>query len=241
MSLPNTFADAGTEIADKTGSKDELHAGSNTEHPNLRLLHRMEAWSTDLDEFAFWGLVWADGEDYFHYRHPYRQLPEDPCVLFPNAHKIPRSYYMAPISILTHTDSDKKSSSTLTRAPDPPPEGCFIKTFNPVYFDPDQPHSTRVADSLIHEARVCEKLKQHPQHRNVGEYYGYIEKGGLVTGLCFRRYGKNLGRAVEDGDVVDVKNVVEGVRSGLEHIHGLGLVHVGIILLTRSLSRTHVN
>ncbi|SJL14763.1 uncharacterized protein ARMOST_18231 [Armillaria ostoyae] len=79
---------------------------------------------------------------------------------------------------------------------------------------------------MIQEARVGEILMNHP-HRNVAQYYGYVEKDGLMAGLCFKRYGQALDDAVEKGVILrsDIESSLDQVKKGIEHIHGLGLVH----------------
>ncbi len=66
-------------------------------------------------------------------------------------------------------------------------------------------------------------------HQNVAQYYGYVEKDGLMDGLCFKRYGQTLSEAVRTGLIrrEDVEPSLDQVKKGIEHIHGLGLVHVG--------------
>ncbi|KAK0437665.1 hypothetical protein EV421DRAFT_1907163 [Armillaria borealis] len=93
----------------------------------------------------------------------------------------------------------------LIRAPEPLPDDCT--TF---------------------EARVCEILMKHP-HRNVAQCYGYVEKDGLMAGLCFKRYGQALDDAVEKGVILrlrsDIESSLDQVKKGIGHAHGLGLVH----------------
>ncbi|EIM85564.1 uncharacterized protein STEHIDRAFT_59209 [Stereum hirsutum FP-91666 SS1] len=168
-----------------------------------------------MENFAFWSLVWTDGEDHWHYRYPSRRLPEDTSVLIPHAVKIPQSYYRVPIS----------AGIALTPTPLPVPEDSFIKTYNLIEYDPEtSSQSSALADLLLQEAQVCEILAKHP-HRHVCEYRGYVQKNGMITGLCFKQYGKNLYEALRDGDVIDHRKILDGVKSGLEHLHALGLVH----------------
>lgn len=65
-------------------------------------------------------------------------------------------------------------------------------------------------------------------HQNVAQYYGYVEKDGLMGGLCFRRYGQTLSDAVRTGLIrrEDVEHSLDQIKKGTEHNHGLGLVHV---------------
>ncbi|PBK94379.1 hypothetical protein ARMGADRAFT_991497 [Armillaria gallica] len=79
---------------------------------------------------------------------------------------------------------------------------------------------------MIQEARVCETLMKYP-HQNVARYYGYVEKDGLMVGLCFKRYGQTLSEAVRTGLIrrEDVEPSLDQIKRGIEHTHGLGLVH----------------
>ncbi|PBK87193.1 hypothetical protein ARMGADRAFT_1123117 [Armillaria gallica] len=79
---------------------------------------------------------------------------------------------------------------------------------------------------MIHGARICEVLMKNP-HRNVAEYYGYVEKDGLMAGLCFKMYGQSLSDAVEKGTLIagDIEFTLEQIEKAIWHIHGLGLVH----------------
>lgn len=83
-----------------------------------------------------------------------------------------------------------------------------------------------MAETVLHEAGVVEKIRMHGRHKNVCEYRGYLEKNGLITGLCYQRLEKTLEAAVEDGDPIEMQAVLDGVRRGLEHLHGTGIVHV---------------
>ncbi|KAK0224538.1 hypothetical protein EDD85DRAFT_941154 [Armillaria nabsnona] len=67
---------------------------------------------------------------------------------------------------------------------------------------------------------------KHP-HRNVAEYYGYVENDGLMAGICFKRYGQTLRDAAEKGTLKagDIEFTLEQIEKGIQQIHGLGLVH----------------
>lgn len=80
---------------------------------------------------------------------------------------------------------------------------------------------------MIQEARVCETLMKN-SHQNVAQYHGYVEKDGLIVGLCFKRYGQMLSEAVRTGLIrrEDVEPSLDQIKKGIEHIHSLGLVHV---------------
>jgi hypothetical protein len=54
-------------------------------------------------------------------------------------------------------------------------------------FDPDNSSQIPIADLIIQEALICERLKLSP-HPNIAKYWGCIVAGGRVKGLCFTRY-----------------------------------------------------
>lgn len=194
----------------------------------LRLLRSYEVWTETMDAFAYWILLWTNGEDYFIYRYPSRwDLPTDDhkSSLIPLALKVPQSYYCPPIPL--PSDSDNIS---LTPASFPLPDDTFVKRFEPIDWDPDKPGDTSMAETVLAEARVSQTIRIHGTHKNVCEYRGYIQKDGLITGLCYQRLEKTLEAAVEDGDPVDIQLVLDGLRCGLDHLHSIGIVHVCFIV-----------
>ena len=88
------------------------------------------------------------------------------------------------------------------------------------------------------EVEACEILRKNP-HPNIATYYGYSEKNGRVSGLCFKRYKCTLLEAVNPQRLNKVafrssgrELVKEDMKSGLDeimdaitHLHSLGLVH----------------
>ncbi len=80
---------------------------------------------------------------------------------------------------------------------------------------------------MVQEARVCEMLMKYPRE-NVARYYGYVEKDGLMVGMCFKRYGQTLSDAIRTGLIrrEGIEPSLDQIKKGIEHIHGLGLVHV---------------
>lgn len=113
-------------------------------------------------------------------------------------------------------------------------QSCYIKA--PSLFDyagaPD------LERRILREAETCEILRSHP-HPHVASYYGCLETRGRVSGLCFKKYVATLagtvnplhlnksafllsGRPlVEDA----MKAQLDGILSGNQHLHSLGLVH----------------
>ncbi|KAK0488298.1 kinase-like domain-containing protein, partial [Armillaria luteobubalina] len=117
-------------------------------------------------------------------------------------------------------------SPALTRAPQPLPDDCYAKVSRMLHFCPEDLEKSTVWPLMIKEAGVCEILMNHP-HRNVARYYGYVEKDGLMTGLCFERYGQTLNDAVKRGVIPrsDIESSLDQIKEGIEHLHDLGLVH----------------
>ncbi|KAH9945507.1 hypothetical protein B0H21DRAFT_744683 [Amylocystis lapponica] len=171
-------------------------------------------WRDDTQALEFHVLVWSDGDSFLYHKHLSPESLEDPATVLPLAHVVPTTFYRA------------IPTPELTPAPEHLLQDTYVKTPSRgiVAYDPKKPSSTTVADIMLHEAQICEQLARHP-HRHICEYRGYSQKHGLMAGLCFKRYGKNLYDAVRDGDPLDTESVLEGVQGGIEHIHGLGLVH----------------
>ncbi|THU75403.1 hypothetical protein K435DRAFT_627375, partial [Dendrothele bispora CBS 962.96] len=126
---------------------------------------------------------------------------------------VPRTYYQ-PIP-----------SPDLTPAPEQLPDNTYVKAHLPLFIaDQSDLSSTRLADSLVQEARIYQELAKHP-HPNICEYRGVCIQDGLISGICLRRYSKTLQKCVDDGDSLDVESVIQGIDAGLEHLHKLEYVH----------------
>jgi serine/threonine protein kinase len=114
----------------------------------------------------------------------------------------------------------------------------FIKRPNLLsYFPCSQTSKTRIADEVLQEVQVCEKLKLEP-HLNIAEYIGCEVNDGKISGICFKQYKESLQqrlnpehlnkRAFARSANLDEKwcsSIIEGIKKGLDHLHALGLVH----------------
>lgn len=128
--------------------------------------------------------------------------------------------------------------SGFTRAPDPPPRNCHIKKSRLISYDRDRQGSqpNLIAESVLLETAVCEFLKPHP-HPNIAKYLGCQVSDGRITGLCFVGYNRTLMQEVNPSSLSkreftskwqkskDYSRVLAGIKSGIQHLHGLGLVH----------------
>ncbi|KAI0311090.1 hypothetical protein OF83DRAFT_1177913 [Amylostereum chailletii] len=193
---------------------------SNAMHPKTKTFLRECILEIEKDdgsaEMASHLLYWSDDDDYYVLSTPAYER-KDLETLSERAMLIPKIFYLAVIP------------NDLTIAPIPPPSDSFLKVVDPLVFVPEinsEKHPTDGADIIVQEARVYERyLLKHP-HPHICEYYGYVPtEDGRLKGLCIKRHKKDLREAVKVGELLDVDKIVEGIRSGLTHLHSLGLVH----------------
>lgn len=129
--------------------------------------------------------------------------------------------------------------SGLMRAPEPLPPNSHVKKPCLTSYDRirKRPHPNAIADALLQEAKVCERVKRHP-HPNIAVYLGcQVSSDGRLTGLCFARYPTTLMQEVNPGSLgkrhlrsvrprgKDYSGVLAGVERGVRHLHGLGWAH----------------
>ncbi|KAK0492913.1 kinase-like domain-containing protein, partial [Armillaria luteobubalina] len=163
----------------------------------------------------------TDGEDFFYFQSTTRRSRgEDDTALA----ALSRQAILVPCSL--HQISPPL---VLTRAPQPLPDDCYVKVGRMLHFHPEDLDKSAVWPLMIKEAQVCEILMNHP-HRNVTRYYGYVEKDGLMTGLYYKRYRQTLDDAVKKGAIPrsDIESSLDQIKEGIDHLHGLGLVHNNI-------------
>ncbi|KAH6621615.1 kinase-like domain-containing protein [Chaetomium sp. MPI-SDFR-AT-0129] len=113
-------------------------------------------------------------------------------------------------------------------------QSCYIKTPSLL----DYAGTPDLERRIFREVETCEILRSHP-HPNIASYYGCLETRGRVSSICFKKYVTTLagkvnplhlnksafllsGRPlVEDA----MKAQLDGILSGIQHLHSLGLVH----------------
>lgn len=100
----------------------------------------------------------------------------------------------------------------------------FVKF--PLLFKYANEQTDIAAKHVAHEARICERLKERA-HPNIASYFGVLHDGkGLIRGLCFLKYKSNLQERVKNSRIpLNKEAFLDGVRQGMEFLHGLGLVH----------------
>lgn len=92
-------------------------------------------------------------------------------------------------------------------------------------YEDSKPGNTFVADILLSEATVLERLKQHP-HPSIVTYYGAVTKDNRITHLCLKRCYCNLTEYFGVGlSVSERERLLVEIRAGIEHLHSLGLAH----------------
>lgn len=128
--------------------------------------------------------------------------------------------------------------SGFTHAPDLSPQDCYIKKPRLISYDRASQRSrpNEIAESVLHEASICELLKHHP-HPNIATYLGCDVTNGRITGLCFPRYRGTLMEELNPGILMkrkfrsacqsrnDYSGVLTEIKSALNHLHALGFVH----------------
>jgi len=82
-----------------------------------------------------------------------------------------------------------------------------------------------LARLFLGELECLELLQKHP-HPHVASYYGCTVHRGRVTGLVLRRYPQRLHELLENGTCdLDTESLFQNIKSGVEHLHSLGLAH----------------
>lgn len=92
-------------------------------------------------------------------------------------------------------------------------------------YDDCRPGNTFVADCVLNEVKVLERLRKHPQP-NLAAYHGCVVKDGRIVHVCLQRYQSNLVDYVLDGKATGRHaKIVEDFSHGIRHLHSLGLAH----------------
>ncbi|KAJ6536017.1 kinase-like domain-containing protein [Mycena vulgaris] len=186
--------------------------------------HLVEAWdfSSDPPKFGFTAMIWEKDGDFYYHQHDQQEVDITPHAkqeLLQKAILIPRDYYLGRLPP-PGAPATRAAAAALS---DPK---VYFKKIEPYMYQPSRVETHTPAHDLEHEMQVCEELSKN-SHPNVCRYLGYLPTpdGNHLMGLCFERHGMHLLRAVETQFDFNATTVIEGVRSGLEHLHSLGYVH----------------
>ncbi|KIP08698.1 hypothetical protein PHLGIDRAFT_366607 [Phlebiopsis gigantea 11061_1 CR5-6] len=173
------------------------------------LISQEEACDVRGGRYRFIGLTicWREGGDVYRVEHPHRTFDLDALEApdpIPPEHLHP------------------KWRDDLLEAPTPPPDDVFVKTVRVEDYDPEYPD--RLPDTLLKEISVLEQLRKTP-HPNICVYRGCVREGDRIVGLALQRHPRNLYEHMQSGEFLDRRRIVADVKSGIEHLHSLGLVH----------------
>lgn len=112
---------------------------------------------------------------------------------------------------------------------------CYIKRPNLMAYS----DGTNLHEYVLKDIEACEILRQHP-HPNIARYHGcQVDKDQRVIGLLFEKYQETLMERLNPGylnklDFLSArpslpKEITDGylrdIKSGIRHLHSLGLVH----------------
>ncbi|KAF1815598.1 hypothetical protein P152DRAFT_446645 [Eremomyces bilateralis CBS 781.70] len=180
----------------------------------LEILEHSEAWEQvdDVLTFSHTKVILRDGSRYFYAITDRRYPPSskiDPSTL--NLHPIPISR-IRPVF-----------PASYTRAANRLPPNSYVKRPSLLYYG-DTKASTDISTLVLREAQICEILAKSP-HPNIARYLGCEVEDGVITGLCFERYGDTLFQRVKDAQPIDTVACLRSIKMGIEHLHGLGIVH----------------
>lgn len=104
------------------------------------------------------------------------------------------------------------------------PTKHYLKAPSFTYHD-CRPGKTFVADCVLNEVSILERLKLHP-HPNIGSYLGCLVKDGRITHICLEKYPTSLVSESENGfDEAQRERIFTGIRAGITHLHSLDLAH----------------
>ena len=87
-------------------------------------------------------------------------------------------------------------------------------------------NSGLLARLFLGEAETFEALIRKPHHRNIIRYHGCIVHRRRITGIVLDRCSKTLEDRLREGAHGFNKRLcMDGIKSGVEHLHSLGYAH----------------
>lgn len=115
-------------------------------------------------------------------------------------------------------------SEGITVAPAFDPNSHYLKAPQFTYED-REPGRIFVADRLLAEVEVLERLSKHP-HPNIIKYYGCVVKEGRITHICLQRCSHRLDEHQNAGLSKNQCNMLlSQIEDGIEYLHEMGIAH----------------
>lgn len=111
----------------------------------------------------------------------------------------------------------------ITPLVEPLPDSHFIKRVAYKASPLSVENAARLAAHTLAEVQLWETILRHHPHSNVMKYHGVVSDGERITGIVLERCKKTIGDARLE---VDCERVLKEVRSAVDHLHSLGLIHV---------------
>lgn len=157
-------------------------------------------------------IILRRGEEYFYATPRYRLHASS--IVNPNELEL--------IQIPVH-NIWPRFDAEFTRAPEPRPSNCYIKQPSLLHYG-ETAASLNTSEQVLNEVKVCEVLRRCP-HPNIARYLGCIVDRSRIKGLCFEKYPMTLPQRLEHGGQFDEQSCLQGIKEGVMHLHGLGLIH----------------
>lgn len=178
---------------------------------SVQSVQSIQQWSFDGDvpHFLYTNIVFERSGYYFICQSPERQpkLDFESIDALP-PRKIPREHIWPLFE------------ESLTVCDEPTKPDIFIKQPRLTAYD----GNSDLADLLLQEARVCEKLMRNP-HPHVAKYFGCYVQEGRIAGLCFQRYAETAEERKSSGRPINKDLVLAQITAAIKHLQSIDLEH----------------
>lgn len=112
--------------------------------------------------------------------------------------------------------------SDYLQASDPLSPDVYIKALSPITYRFDYPAA--ISEELRREIEAYTALSAHP-HPNICLFHGCIRNEQYATGLVLQRMSRLLDSWKDTEPYTTRLSILRGIKRGIDHMHGLGLVH----------------
>lgn len=180
----------------------------------MQILQRAQVFGGTFDdpEFLHTAIVYSDDRNIF-LAHVLDRISTDAKI---NIDEL-RGVLISPERVFPSFDP-----AAFNLCPNPTSSEIFVK--RPNFLEYDQTNNV-ICEVLLQEARICEALKNF-RHVNIAEYLGCQVENSRITGRCFKKYEITLlDKMKKTNASFDHRSCIEGIRSGIEHLHRHGYCH----------------